>query len=59
MDGDWTAVAVDRQKWKSLENTWVFKHDVPWTSGRQLALPPWQHAHCQPVHSPHAIMDRN
>ena len=35
----WRDVAHDRQRWKGLGDKWVQENDLPWTSGRQLALP--------------------
>ena len=37
--GEWREVAQDRERWKQLESVFVDSNDVPWTSGRQLALP--------------------
>ena len=31
--------AHDRAQWKGLRETWVEQNDLPWASGRQLALP--------------------
>ena len=37
--GDWRQVAQDRAAWKGLEAQFVDMHDLPWCSGKQLALP--------------------
>ena len=34
----WRLAAHDRAKWKHLEDSWVTKMDLPWSSGRQLSL---------------------
>ena len=39
--GYWRDVAHDRGRWKGLRDIWVQQNDLPWTSGRQLALPPF------------------
>ena len=37
---DWRSMAVDKARWKSHEGDWVKLLDIPWSSGRQLALIP-------------------
>ena len=36
--GPWRGRAHDRGAWRALENAWVELMDVPWSSGRQLAV---------------------
>ena len=36
--GPWRQKAHDRVAWRALEDTWVAHMDVPWSSGRQLAV---------------------
>ena len=39
LEQDWRDVAQDRLQWKLLEQQFVDRTDLPWNSGRQLALP--------------------
>ena len=36
---DWRELALDRLLWRDLEQQFVDRTDVPWCTGRQLALP--------------------
>ncbi|CAE7328182.1 pol [Symbiodinium sp. CCMP2456] len=35
---NWHQVAMDRNQWSSLLQTWIDKYDVPWASGRQTSI---------------------
>ncbi|CAE7801742.1 pol [Symbiodinium sp. CCMP2592] len=39
--GPWRGAVHDRGKWRSLRACWIDQNDLPWASGRQLALPDW------------------
>ena len=39
--GPWRSYAHDRVAWAGLRAAWVRQNDLPWASGRQLALPTW------------------
>ena len=39
---DWRIVSKDPQVWKNFQQQWITNMDVPWSSGRQLALPSHQ-----------------
>ncbi|CAE7196595.1 unnamed protein product [Symbiodinium sp. CCMP2592] len=36
--GPWREKAHDRKQWKTLENQWVKRMDLPWASGRQHSI---------------------
>ena len=40
---NWETIAMDRDRWRALRPEFVQAHDVPWTTGRQLAVEDGEH----------------
>ena len=45
---NWRALAADPKAWGQAAAEWLRREDVPWTTGRQLALYRGKHPHTQP-----------